>query len=181
MITPLPLACEVSLAALVVVAAVYDIRFRRIPNWLALAGFSIALILNTAILHLAGLERAALGAGLALALYLPLFALRAMGGGDVKLMVAIGAFTGPGNWIVLFLITAITGGIIAVFLLLFRGGLTRALRNVLLILGELVRLRSPHRAHPALDVAHPGAVTLPHAVSIAVGTILFLVFEKVSR
>ena len=35
-----------------------------------------------------------MGAGLALLIYVPLFALRAMGGGDVKLMAAVGAIVG---------------------------------------------------------------------------------------
>src|SRR5260370_1495562 len=105
--TPLPLASEIALAGLVVVAAVYDIRLRRIPNWLAAAGFCLGFILKTAILRLDGLALAGLGAMLALALYLPLFALRALGGGDVKLMCAIAALTVPRNLIILLLLPSI--------------------------------------------------------------------------
>ncbi len=176
--TKLPHLCEVVLAALVIVAAVYDFRFRRIPNWLVLTGFGLGFILNIALLHMDGLVLAALGAVAAFAVYLPLFALRAMGAGDVKLMVAIGAFTGPRNWIIIFLLTAVLGGILALGLLLLRGGMIRALKNVLLILGELVRLRPPYRADPTLDVGHPRAVTLPHGVSIAVGTLVFILLES---
>jgi len=175
--TPLPPLSEIALAALVIVAAVYDIRFRRIPNWLVLAGFCLGLALNVFFLRLDGLILALLGAALAFAVYLPFFALRAMGAGDVKLMIAIGAFVGARNWLILFLITAILGGILAVCLLLIRGGLIRALKNVLFILGELVRLRLPYQGDPALDVKHPRAVTLPHGVSIALGTLLFLLLE----
>jgi len=173
----MPPLSEVALPALVIVAAVYDIRFRRIPNWLVLAGFCLGLALNVFFLRVDGLILALLGAGLAFAVYLPFFALRAMGAGDVKLMIAIGAFVGARNWLILFLITAILGGILAVCLLLIRGGLIRALKNVLFILGELVRLRLPYQSDPALDVKHPRAVTLPHGVSIALGTLLFLLLE----
>src|SRR5260370_9434240 len=176
--TPLPLASEIALAGLVVVAAVYDIRVRRIPNGLGAGGFCRGFILNTAILRLDGLALAGLGAMLALAIYLPLFALRAMGGGDVKLMVAIGALTGPRNWIILFLLTAILGGILALAMLLIRGGLVRAVQNVLFILGGLVRLRLPFRSDPALHISHPRAVTLPHGVSIAIGTLTFLALKS---
>ena len=175
--TPLPPLSEIALAALVIVAAVYDIRFRRIPNWLVITGFCLGLALNVFPVRLEGLTLTLLGAGLAFAIYLPFFALRAMGAGDVKLMIAIGAFVGARNWLILFLITAILGGILAVCLLLIRGGLIRALKNVLFILGELVRLRLPYQGDPALDVKHPRAVTLPHGVSIALGTLVFLLLE----
>src|SRR5260370_24770226 len=109
--TPLPLASEIALAGLVVVAAVYDIRLRRIPNWLAAAGFCLGFILNTPILRLDGLALAGLGAMLALAIYLPLFTLRAMAGGDVTLMGAICALTGPRHVIFLLLLTPILLGL----------------------------------------------------------------------
>jgi prepilin peptidase CpaA len=175
--TPLPLASASLLALLVLVAAIYDIRFRRIPNWLVLTGFCLGIALNTYFAHVNGFLLSLLGAALALAVYLPFFALRAMGAGDVKLMIAIGAFVGAKNWLILFLMTALLGGILAICLLLMRGGLARAFKNVLFILGQLVRFRMPHHGDPALDVTHPHAVTLPHGVSIALGTFLFLILE----
>ena len=179
--TPLPLASEIALAILVLAAAIYDIRFRRIPNWLVLSGFCLALVLNVALLRLDGLTLAGLGAVLAFAVYLPLFALRAMGAGDVKLMIAVGAFTGPRNWLILFLLTAILGGILAVALLLIRGGLVRALKNVLFIMGQLVRIRPPYKSAPHLDIRHSSAVTLPHGLSIAIGTFVFLALEMLHK
>jgi prepilin peptidase CpaA len=176
----MPLLSEIVLTALVIVAAVYDIRFRRIPNRLVLTGFCLGLALNVFFLRVDGLILALLGAALAFAVYLPFFALRAMGAGDVKLMIAIGAFVGARNWLILFFITAILGGTLAVCLLLIRGGLIRALKNVLFILGELVRLRLPYQNDPALDITHPRAVTLPHGVSIALGTLVFLLLEILS-
>ena len=95
--TPLPPLSEIALAALVIVAAVYDIRFRRIPNWLVITGFGLGLALNVFSVRLEGLTLTLLGAGLAFAIYLPFFALHAMGAGDVKLMIAIGAFVGARN------------------------------------------------------------------------------------
>src|SRR5260370_7182149 len=110
--TPLPPLSEIALAALVIVAAVFDIRFRRIPNWLVVAGFCSGLALNVFFFRVDGLILALLGAALAFAVYLPFFALRAMGAGDVKLMIAIGAFMGARNSLILFLITSILLGIL---------------------------------------------------------------------
>jgi prepilin peptidase CpaA len=113
---------------------------------------------------------------LALAVYGLLFAIRAMGGGVVKLMTAVGAFTGPQAWLSIFAITAVVGGALAIITLVTRGGMVRALSNVATILGSLARFRSPHQDHPELDVAHPFARTLPHGAAIAIGVLVYLLW-----
>lgn len=173
----LPGPLQATLLALVLIAAAFDVRYRRIPNWLVLTGFLAGLSLSFVFLRAPGLKDSLLGASLAFAVYFPLFALRAMGAGDLKLMVAVASFTGPLNWLFLFLITALLGGALAVILLLYRGKLARTLGNVLMVLGELSHLRPPYRRNPELDIAHPDAVRLPHGVSIAGGTLLFLVLN----
>ena len=165
---------QAALATLVLIAAAFDVRYRKIPNWLVLTGLLTGVSLSYLFYGGHGLKEALLGAFLAFAVYFPLFALRAMGAGDLKLMVAVASFTGPSNWIALFLITAILGGVIAILLLLYRGQLGKTLGNVLIVLGELSHLRAPYHRDPALDVAHPGAIRLPHGISIAAGTLLFL-------
>jgi prepilin peptidase CpaA len=177
-ITRLPIAIEIALAALVIVAAVFDLRFRRIPNWLVLTGICVGFALNGFLFGLHGLGRAGLGFAVAAAIYVPLFALRAMGAGDVKLMAAAGSMTGASNWFAVFLITAIAGGIIALGVLFFRGGLRRAVLNVLSILGALIRFRAPFRERPELDVADSRAVTMPHGVAIAAGSLLFIALSR---
>jgi len=168
---PLAPPVAIVLAALVLVAVVYDLRLRRIPNWLTLSGIGIGLALNA---WLGVLREAALGLGLAAAVYLPLFLLRAMGGGDLKLMAAVGSLAGPSAWLVIFGFTAILGGIAALVLLVVSGGLGRAMRNVLHILKQALRFRAPYRDREELDVSSPRAVTLPHGAVIAAGTLLYL-------
>lgn len=163
---------------LALIAGVFDYRSRRIPNWLSLTGLAAGLAGNLYLSGFNGLKQAALGCGLALLLYLPLFLLRAMGGGDVKLMAALGSIIGPNAWLIVFILTALLGGIAAIGLLLYRGGLLRALVNVGRILGSLGQLEAPHAAHPELDVAHPHAVTLPHAVVIALGTAAWFLIQR---
>lgn len=71
----------------------YDIRERRLPNWLTLPG--AVLIQLAAVVAGRGLAALA-GAAVLSALYLAvhLSSPRAMGGGDVKLAVGLGAMTG---------------------------------------------------------------------------------------
>lgn len=169
-----PFAIQVALTTLVVGAAAIDVRTRRIPNWLAGSGLCAGFGLQGIFRGWSGLGDAALGAGLAFAVYFGLFALRAMGGGDVKLMMAVGALTGVSNWFSIFILASISGGLLAVILILLHGTLLPSLRTLAVLLGQLVRLRAPYRAEPLLDVSHPRAVTLPHGLSIAAGTLVFL-------
>jgi prepilin peptidase CpaA len=76
--TQLPAPMQVVLVLIVVTAGIYDFRYRRIPNWLVLVGLVLGFALSTFLFELAGLERAGLGMGLALAIYFPLYLLRAM-------------------------------------------------------------------------------------------------------
>jgi prepilin peptidase CpaA len=172
--TPIPNFLQLLLLALVLIAAVFDFLYRRIPNWLVLTGFIAGVTLRIVLGGWQGLGEAAGGFAFAFAVYLIFYALRAMGAGDVKLMAAVGAIAGPVNWFSIFILTSITGGLLAVILLLTRGGLHRAMKNVVVIVGELAQGRAPHRAEPALDVANRSAVTLPHGITIALGTCLFL-------
>ncbi len=121
---------QILLGILVAIAAVFDIRFRRIPNWLVLAGIVAGCIWNVYSSGFTGLGRSAAGLGLGFALYFPLYLIRARGAGDVKLLAAVGAITGPANCLWIFLTTAIVGGIIAVVLLLFHGRLRKTLFNL---------------------------------------------------
>ncbi|MBI4876343.1 MAG: prepilin peptidase [Acidobacteria bacterium] len=164
------------LAALVLVAAIYDWRLRRIPNWLTLSGIAAGFALNA---WFGNVREAAIGFALAVAVYLPLFALRAMGGGDLKLMAAVGAVAGgPAAWLAIFVYTAILGGLAALVTLAVRGGMGRAFANVLHILKRLARLRAPYRDRGELDVSHPQARTLPHGVVIAAGALLYLAVSR---
>jgi prepilin peptidase CpaA len=167
---------EVVLIALVLCAAIYDVRYRRIPNWLTVAGVLVGLALNGFLdrgrpgMFLSSL----LGLAIAFGLYFVLYALRAMGAGDVKLMAAVGAVVGWPNWFGIFIVTAILGGIMALILVVARGRVKKTFWNVAFILSELRGGRPAYLRREELDVKNPKALGLPHGAVIAVGTIFFL-------
>src|SRR5690242_14118076 len=104
------LLTTIGLVAALAAATVTDLRARRIPNAITLSAAMLGLSLNTALRGPDGLALSLEGAGLALAALLPLFALRGMGAGDVKLMAAIGALKGPEFLIYTFAWAALFGG-----------------------------------------------------------------------
>ena len=110
MIEQMPLVLKIALIAVVASAAFYDVRTRKIPNWLNLSGLVLGLGLNTLLLHAHGIMVALLGLGLSLLIYIPLYLIRGMGAGDVKLMAAVGSIAGPQNWLIIFVVTAIWAG-----------------------------------------------------------------------
>lgn len=172
--TYLPPGLQVVLLAIVLLGAILDLRTRRLPNWLTAGGALIGIFLNWFLFGMPGFWFALKGAGIALLIYFPLFALRAMGAGDAKLMAAVGSIVGPANWLGIFFCTAILGGIFAIVLTVSRGALRRTLTNVVFILKQLAMFQAPFSGRPELDASHQGALTLPHAFSIAFGSIVFL-------
>src|SRR2546423_1375809 len=99
------------LLALVCVAAVTDVRRRRIPNWVtatvALAGLAQSFTpfaLTSPMQALAGLA-----AGFVLTF--PLYAIGGRGAGDVKLLAGIGAWLG--GWPVVCVFAGAAGGLVA--------------------------------------------------------------------
>ncbi len=170
-----PIPLQVVLAAVVLVAAVTDLRSRKIPNWLTLAGVLAGILLNSFLAVDRYNWRSALfGMGLAFLVYFPLYLLRGMGAGDVKLMAAVGALVGPANWFAIFILSNVLGGVAAVLLLLSRGRLWGVLHNVGYMLNELLHFRPPYLRKEELDLRSPKATTMPHGVAIAMGSLAFL-------
>ncbi|MBZ5608149.1 MAG: prepilin peptidase [Acidobacteriia bacterium] len=169
-----PVVLQIILVLLVVPAAVYDLRFRRIPNWLVLAGLLLGLGLNSFLFEWTGLRASLLGLGVGLLVYFPLYMLRGMGAGDVKLMAAVGSIVGWADWLGIFFLTALIGGVAAIALLVSRQQLARGLSNVGYLLVEILCLRPPYARKEELDLGSPKSVKLPHGVVIAWGSVLFL-------
>lgn len=171
----MPWSSQFLLITLVLIAAAYDVLYRRIPNWLVASGIAAGLLINTVIFGMHGMKVSLFGLLLAFLIYFPFFVLRGMGAGDVKLMMAIGSVTGPAVWFGIVIATGLAGGVVALAVLLSRKRLAVTLMNTALILSSLLRLRAPYKDHPHLDVSSPAALTMPHAATIALGSISFLV------
>lgn len=153
-------------------ACVSDLRSRRIPNVLTLGAAAGACGYHVAAAGWPGWITALGGWVVGLLMFLPIFALRGIGGGDVKLIAALGAWLGPVPAVWLGLFTAVVGGPMAVIVALTQGYLRTALRNVwgLLTFWRIAGLQP----HPALNLDSPGTPRLPYALPIAAGLVVTL-------
>jgi prepilin peptidase CpaA len=126
----LALLNNLPLLALMMWAAIVDLRERRIPNWLTF-GLILAGLARTALAPwpMQELANAALGMLAGAAIPLVLFILGALGGGDVKLMAAIGVWLGAREAIVIFVIECLVGAVLVLIQAIVQGRLMRLLRN----------------------------------------------------
>ncbi|WP_426116248.1 A24 family peptidase [Massilia sp. PWRC2] len=169
-----PLYAELLLVVTVVLAASTDLISRRIPNrLLMLCG------LGAIGLHLAGphptahLLTALGGAATGLAVFLPLYLLRGMAAGDVKLLATAGLFLSPREVLWLAVLTVCAGGVMGLAVLLWRGRWRDAWRNVATLLRPWwMRLAGVHLAPEALPKGSVG--NLPYGLAIASATLFFL-------
>jgi prepilin peptidase CpaA len=162
------IALSVSLTVFALIGALTDVRERRIPNRLVLAGLATALILR-AVWGLEPFWHGVGGAGLALAVGFPLFALRAFGGGDVKFLIACGAFVGlPLLWLSA-LFTAVFGGVLALVVMI---GRRVPLVVIMRTWGLAQNAASFGQAGERMTLEDEGALTAPYGVAIAAGCLL---------
>jgi prepilin peptidase CpaA len=160
---------DVAITVFVSAAAWWDATANRIPNQLTVTGLAAALMLRAPGGLDAVLEGLA-GIGVALLVSLVLYGLRAIGGGDVKLLAAVGAFLGFPIIIGALGLIAVLGAAFALVSVMRRGVLPLLIFNTL----DLVRSwRSLGRAGARRRLESPAALTIPYGVPIAVGTLVW--------
>jgi prepilin peptidase CpaA len=165
-------APAIAVIALGAAAAAMDMATRRIPNALTLGAAFVAIAFAAVTSGASGIGWGLAGWAVGVLLFLPLFALRAMGGGDVKLLAAFGAWLGPSLvfWVAVY--GAIAGGLLAVPLLIWRGQLGTTIVNAAGIVSHW--RRAGLKPHPEATLDNPEAVRMPYALPLALGALATL-------
>ncbi len=156
-----------ALVLLLSVAVFTDLKERRIPNKLTGPGLLVGLVF-AGILEGGFPTMGLLGAVLALVLSFPMVALGALGAGDAKLLIAVGAFVGPGGLVSVVLYAALAGGVLALASTIRRGTLILVLMNSLKLFVHMITLG---RRGERLGLDTPGAHSVPYGVAIAAGAL----------
>lgn len=162
----------IALVVTVLIAAWTDWTAWRIPNRLVAGSAAAALMLAGFAPDGIGLVRCLSGAAVGFAVFLPLYLVKGMAAGDVKLMAVIGMYAGPWVAIDIALMTCLIGGAWALVAMAMKkeAGLLPWLR--LQWQGRVGRWPM-HRAGSA-SPATSGRQMIPYGVVIALGTLVAL-------
>jgi prepilin peptidase CpaA len=172
-------ACFAGLLTLLILAAITDLRERRIPNWLnagVAALYPVYLLLSPVPVAWPGALAISLLVGL---VGLALFAREQMGGGDVKLITAISLWAGVDQFVLFAVVTTLTGGIVGLVSLwywrwrpliyahLAAFGLAGSGRGA----AQVSAAAAPEPSAPAM----PAPTTLPYGIAIAAGGVAVVI------
>lgn len=155
-------------------AIVTDLYKRKIPNGLILFGLVGSLIGQLLLPQGLGFVQWGIGVVIGFICFFPLYSLRAMAAGDVKLMMVVGGFLGFPLVLTAALYSYAAGGIMAIIIVLAKGRFKQLTHNIKVILTPLYI-----RATSGVDVSdgltkQVSVDRMPYAVAIGAGTLLTL-------
>ncbi|MGI5862199.1 MAG: A24 family peptidase [Myxococcales bacterium] len=167
---PFPLLSLAVLGALLAAAAWWDLRWRRIPNLLAVSVAATGLLSQLYVGGVASAGWALLAAlALATALWLP-WSRGLVGGGDLKLAAATASWVGASGLAAYVLSAALAGGLLSLACWALSEGPARAEMRA-----NLIRVRVSGQLSPVAPES-PGRVSVPYAVAIMVGAAVSLFY-----
>lgn len=158
--------------AIAAAASITDITTRRIPNVLTFGAAAGALLVRGMLFGTAGVIDAGAGWLTGFLIVFPLFFVRGLGAGDVKLVAALGAWVGPVDAVWLALYASMCGGVVGVGYALARGYLRTAFSNMVTI-GNHWRTTG-FKPVPGLTLENADSLKLPYAIPILLGTLVTL-------
>ena len=161
----------IAAAVFALAAGITDLRWRRIPNWLTYPAAPIAVILHgiaagkhAALISLAGL-------GLGLGILLPFVLLRMLGGGDWKLVGALGALFGPQRLILILFLTFLINALMALLLVIWKKRLGQTVRNIWQMLLSLFLFRA---MGPELNIDSTESAKVPFGIAAAIAVLIYV-------
>ncbi|TRX54446.1 prepilin peptidase [Thalassomonas sp. M1454] len=153
--------------AIFTIALIYDLKFQRIPNSLCFVTILIGVVLQIYFLKFSGLITAVLGFVVAFIILFPAFYIKALGGGDVKLMMAIGVLIGPMliGWSIVYAI--LVGGFLSLLLTIYKTGF-KGIKATLVRYYHCFYLRTYFKP----GAGEAASLKVPYAPALALGWLL---------
>ncbi|NMF89428.1 A24 family peptidase [Aromatoleum petrolei] len=172
-----------SLLGVLAIAVITDLRAGKVHNFSIVVGLGAAFAFNGVAPRGAGifdpsggaieLVTAFAGIAVGFAALFPLYALRAMGAGDVKLMMMVGAFLGPLQTLGVVVLTFAAGGVLAIAMALWQRSFRQLILNLRFMLTTSA-ISAAGGTSPKFEPLQQTAGRMPYAVAIAAGTLLQL-------
>lgn len=165
------------MTALVVAVAVFDLRQRRIPNFLVFPAMLLGMALHASLNGLSGLWFSLKGLGLGFGLLLIPYLVKGMKAGDVKFVMAIGAFTGPMGIARVLLATVLCYPLMAIVVVVKERKLGVTWLRFRRVLFNFLGFFAPSLTLYAIklesrDDETTASATTPFGVAIAAGTLI---------
>jgi prepilin peptidase CpaA len=146
--------------------AIYDFKWGKIFNWFTLPVMLSGMFMSAFFFGWAGFYESVLGFLLGLVLYGSLFGLRMVGGGDVKFLMALGAWGGIHYTIEVAILGICVGGVFSLFHLTSTGRIFDFTKRMYFFVLSIF-IRELEFQFPKLDKTK----TFPFGISIAIAAI----------
>lgn len=161
-----------ALITVLLISLITDLQQRKILNVVTIPSMVFGLLFHTIMHGFDGFLYSGAGLLVGFGLLLLPYLLGGMGAGDVKLMAAIGALMGTTFVLYSFLFTAIIGGLISLFLIVYYKGFKNSIKSLYyglpFLKGNLGSL--------VLEKSKKDRITFPYGVAIILGTLCAFVW-----
>lgn len=166
----------VFLSVILIIAAIGDLRFRKIPNWLTFSTIIVGIIYHTYTKGCQGFLFSLMGVFLGLAFLMVFYFMGGTGAGDVKLMGAVGGLLGPMGVFTAFLFTALLGGIYSIVVLILHGGFKDIVKRYGMMFSTFIFTKKMTYIPPDNKEKMP---ILCYGVVIALGTLISIMRDTI--
>ena len=168
--SPPVIAIDICAFSLLILCAYWDLRYRRIPNWATLPGVALGLGMNGLFFHWQGMKTSGLGLLVGFGALVVLFVLNWMGGGDVKLMAAVGALKGYPFVVSALFYSLLVGVVIGVAMLIWNRKALRTFKSLFYVIGSRVTKLVPRQ-----EIDREQGQKIPFGLAIVFGTALAMI------
>lgn len=164
---PLSLGLGITL----ILAVITDLNAHKIPNSIVIFGLIIGVICQGFSIDGAGGLNWLAGVVVALLCFIPLYLLRGMAAGDVKLMMAVGGFLGYPLIIDAVIHTFLAGGVLALIWVLYKKRGHQLVRNMQVMATDtVIKTTSGVNVADEYVMKKNSAGRMPYALAIAIGS-----------
>lgn len=156
--------------------ALFDLKHRKIPNFITFSSILVAMVFHTSTNGTGGFIFSLAGMFTGIGLLIIPYMLGGAGAGDAKLMGAVGAAIGAGGVFNAFLYVAATGGFYLLLLLLVKRGEygTYFMRHVIMLKAFVYTGKFFHVPARAEEIQ---SSKISYGAIIAIGTITYMALQ----